>query len=220
MEYLLKISWSHELSVPVGDKSAHEASVHVPQLFYFSLFVLVFGGSLWIPQFFRVHRIFRSWKCMLSIVVLAGLIALIVQYNTLVHPYFLADNRHYTFYVWNRLFGRYEQAKFAIIPAYIFGLSTIFSSIDGSIGFKIFFVLSTLLTLCLQKLIEVRYFLIPFLLLRLNRSSVTKKWTFVELLVNLVINALTFKIFFTTVIRWDDFEDDQRIIWWKTCNKI
>jgi alpha-1,2-glucosyltransferase len=130
-----------------------------------------------------------------------------------VHPYLLADNRHYTFYVWNRFFGRYEHARFAAIPIYVFGLSTIFSSLDGSIGFKMFFVISTVLTLCLQKLIEIRYFLIPFLLLRLNRSSVTKKWTFLELLVNLSLNAITFSIFFNTEIRWKDFEDVQRIIW-------
>lgn len=197
----------------VGDKTAHEASLHVPQLFYFSLFVLVFGSSLWIPQLLRIHRVLGSWKCMLAILWLAGVMIVIVNYNTIVHPYLVADNRHYTFYVWNRFYNRHEYARFAIIPAYIFGLVTILNSLDGSIGFKIFFVVSTVLTLCLQKLIEVRYFLIPFLLLRLNRASVKKKWTFIELLVNIIINFLTFKIFFTTEIRWSDFEDIQRIIW-------
>lgn len=150
---------------------------------------------------------------MLLIIWVAGLMVVIINYNTLVHPYLLADNRHYTFYVWNRFYNRHEYARFAIIPAYIFGLATVLNSLDGSVGFKMFFIISTTLTLCLQKLIEVRYFLIPFLLLRLNRSTVTKKWTFVELLVNLVLNYLTFKIFFTTEIKWKDFEDIQRIIW-------
>lgn len=199
--------------ISVGDKTAHEASLHLPQLFYFSIFVLVFGSSMWIPQLLKVHRIFRSWKCLLGIVILAGLIALVVQYNTLIHPYMLADNRHYTFYIWNRFYARYELARFAIIPVYIFGLSVICSSIDGSIGFKIFFIVSTILTLCLQSMIEVRYFLIPFLLLRLNRTKVTKKWSFVELLINLALNYITFNIFFTREIRWSNFEDAQRIIW-------
>lgn len=197
----------------VGDKTAHEASVHIPQLFYFSLFVLVFGSSLWIPQLLRAHTIFRSWKCLLSILVLAVAIAAAVHFNTLVHPYLLADNRHYTFYVWNRFYNRYEFARFAIIPVYIFGLSTVFSSLDGSIGFKMFFIISTVLTLCLQKLIEIRYFLLPFLILRLNQRSVIKKWTILELLINITLNAITFKIFFETEIRWSDFVDVQRIIW-------
>lgn len=150
---------------------------------------------------------------MLSILLLSGVIYAAVRYNTLVHPYLLADNRHYTFYVWNRFYARHEYARFAIIPLYIFGLSTVFSSLDGSIGFKLFFVVSTVLTLCLQQLIEVRYFLIPFLLLRLNRTEVTKKWTFVELLVNIGINYLTFTIFFNKKVRWSDFDEDQQIIW-------
>lgn len=103
--------------------------------------------------------------------------------------------------------------RYAIIPAYIFGLSTIYNSFDGSIGFKIFFIISTILSLCLQQLIEVRYFLIPFLLLRLNRKTVTKKWTIVELLVNIFVNYVTLRIFFSIEIRWDDFMETQRIIW-------
>lgn len=200
-------------SIVIGDKTAHEASIHVPQLFYFSIFVLVFGCSLWIPQLLKSHRIFLNPKCLLSILVLGGVIAVIVKYNTLVHPYLLADNRHYTFYVWNRLYARHELARYAIIPVYIFGLSTIFSSLDGSIGFKIFFVVSTVLTLCLQRLIEVRYFLLPFLLLRLNRKTVTKKWSILELIVNLLINQFTFTIFFNVKIRWENFDEIQRIIW-------
>lgn len=175
--------------------------------------MLVFGCSIWIPQFFKTHKIFTSWKCLVSIIILSGAIAAAVKYNTLVHPYLLADNRHYTFYIWNRFFGRYEEARFFIIPAYVFGLSAIFASLDGSIGFKIFFIVSTVLTLCLQKMIEVRYFLVPFLLLRLNQSSVKKKWTFLELLVNLTFNVLTFEIFFKTEIKWNDFDEVQRIIW-------
>lgn len=200
-------------SIVVGDKTAHEASLHIPQLFYFSLFVLVFGASLWIPQLINLHKLFKSWKYPLCIIVLSVFVAAAVHYNTIVHPYMLADNRHYTFYIWNRFYGRYELARFAVIPAYLFGLTTIFNSLDGSIGFKIFFIISTALTLCLQQMIEVRYFLIPFLILRLNQTKVTKKWTAVELLCNFVINYLTFAIFFTTEIRWSNFSDIQRIIW-------
>lgn len=80
-------------SIVVGDKSAHEASIHVPQLFYFSIFVLVFGCSLWIPLLFKSYKIFKHPKCLLGIFALACAAAVIVKYNTLVHPYLLADNR-------------------------------------------------------------------------------------------------------------------------------
>lgn len=201
-------------SIVVGDKSAHEASIHVPQLFYFTLFVLIFGSSMWIPHVFDVFKIFKKWKYLLSVIFLGIVIAMIVKYNTLIHPYLLADNRHFTFYIWNRFYGRYALARFLIIPVYIFGLYTIFKSMNGgSIGFKIFYVISTLMTVCLQKMIEVRYFLIPFLLLRINRSYVVKKWSFLELCGNLCINYFAFKVFFNVEIKWSDFEDIQRIIW-------
>lgn len=200
-------------SIVVGDKSAHEASIHIPQIFYFSLFVLIFGSSLWIPHVLDVFKIFKSWKYFFTVIFLGIVIGLIVQYNTLIHPYLLADNRHFTFYIWNRFYGRYALARFLIIPVYIFGLYTIFNSLNGSIGFKIFYLISTLMTVCLQKMIEVRYFLIPFLLLRINRTSITKKWTFIELCGNLCINYFAFLVFFNVKIKWENFEDIQRIIW-------
>lgn len=200
-------------SIVVGDKTAHEASIHIPQLFYFTLFLLIFGSSLWIPHLFDVFKIFTNWRYLLTAAFLGLIIAIIVQYNTLIHPYLLADNRHFTFYIWNRLYGRYALARFFVIPVYIFGLYTMFNSLNGSIGFKMFFVLSTLLTVCLQKMIEVRYFLMPFLLLRLNRSSVVKRWTFIELCGNLCINYFAFKVFFNVEIKWKDFDEIQRIIW-------
>ena len=45
----------------------------------------------------------------------------IIRYNTLVHPYLLADNRHYTFYVWKRFFEVHDMAKYAFAWIYILG---------------------------------------------------------------------------------------------------
>lgn len=43
--------------------------------------------------------------------------ACIVHYNTIVHPFTLADNRHYTFYVF-RLLLRHPWTKYFVIPIY------------------------------------------------------------------------------------------------------
>lgn len=136
-----------------------------------------------------------------------------VHYNTIVHPYLLADNRHYTFYIWNRFYGRYLIMRYLLIPVYIFGLFVVCKSLSGSIGSKIFFFISTVLTICLQSLLEVRYFLIPFLLLRLQTKNVIKKWSLLEFFIHLAINYITFTIFFTREIKWNDFNEPQRIIW-------
>jgi alpha-1,2-glucosyltransferase len=155
----------------------------------------------------------RTAKGMLLILIAALSIAAIVHFNTIVHPYLLADNRHYTFYIWNRIYSRNLYFRFLMIPAYIFGLYNICASLRGSIAFKIFFIISIFLTFCLQSLVEVRYFLIPFLVLRLHQNDLKKKWSAAELLVNLVINYLTFRVFFSVETVWPEFDEPQRIIW-------
>lgn len=200
-------------SIVVGDKSAHEAKLHIPQIFYFSLFTLTFGSSLWIPKIVDGLKSILSWKGIIGFIILSALMVVVIYYNTIVHPYLLADNRHYTFYVWNRFYGKHMLVRYLLIPVYIFGLFVICNSLNGSIGSKIFFVISTVLTICLQSLLEVRYFLIPFLILRLTSRHVSRKWSLLEILINLVINYVTFTIFFTREIKWEDFDEPQRLIW-------
>ncbi|KAG5676778.1 hypothetical protein PVAND_006587 [Polypedilum vanderplanki] len=200
-------------SIVVGDKQAHVATIHLPQLFYFSLFTLVFGTSIWLPNLKKNLIHLRNIKCLLIIFFTMIIMVVIIQQNTIVHPYLLADNRHYTFYIWNRFYGRYWFFKYTMIPVYIFGLYNVYASLSGSIGFKIFYTFSILLTFCLQTLIEVRYFLIPFLILRLFKNNHEKKWSFMELIINILINFLTFKIFFSIKINWPEFQEPQRIIW-------
>ena len=43
---------------------------------------------------------------------------LIVHFNTIVHPFSLADNRHYTFYVF-RILLRHRATKYLVAPLYI-----------------------------------------------------------------------------------------------------
>lgn len=188
-------------------------TVHVPQFFYFLLFTLVFGPSLWIPQISSAIKSFFTPKGMITTIFLAAIMALVIHHNTIIHPYLLADNRHYTFYIWNRFYGRHLMVRYLLIPVYIFGLFVVNKSLNGSIGSKLFFFISIALTVCLQSLLEIRYFLIPFLLLRLQTKNIVKKWSFLEFLLNLILNFVTFNIFFTKEIKWVDFDEPQRIIW-------
>lgn len=145
---------------------------------------------------------------------MAGTLIMIIQSNSLVHPYLLADNRHYTFYLWNRFYLKYDWAKFAAIPAYIVGLMTIAKAMKSStIGFKLVFPVAIFLAICLQKLVEIRYFLVPFLFLRLNLKTVSSRNLLIEIFVYLLINGLTFYLFFTKEIKWKNYVEAQRLIW-------
>ncbi|KAI2466785.1 glycosyltransferase family 59 protein [Annulohypoxylon bovei var. microspora] len=58
-----------------------------------------------------------------SVVVLAGALvvvaALIVKFNTIIHPFTLADNRHYMFYVFRYTILRAWWIRYALIPVYL-----------------------------------------------------------------------------------------------------
>jgi alpha-1,2-glucosyltransferase len=69
------------------------------------------GGKTWS---LKISELPRLW----TILVLSTLAALVVHYNTIVHPFTLADNRHYVFYVF-RILTRHRYIKYLVTPIYI-----------------------------------------------------------------------------------------------------
>lgn len=57
----------------------------------------------------------------------------IVQYNTIIHPFTLADNRHYMFYVFRYSILRASWVRFALVPVYI-GCGTLCWKTLGGFG--------------------------------------------------------------------------------------
>merc|ERR1712098_960165 len=106
--------------IVVGDRSAHTATIHLPQLGYFAAFF----AALTFP--FAVKNIKDFFDGVIhnygKVVALVILMVIIIQYNTMAHPYLLADNRHYTFYIWRKIFMRHWTVKYLLVPVYIFGL--------------------------------------------------------------------------------------------------
>ena len=124
--------------VVLGDKSNHVATIHLPQILYtWPLFIffswplaypyiatLAVGLFAKIPNvasmqtmlvFKRRNVLPRLWVLGLFTV----LALLIVHLNTIVHPFTLADNRHYTFYVF-RLLLRPWWVRYVVTPVYVF----------------------------------------------------------------------------------------------------
>lgn len=142
------------------------------------------------------------------------LLAGVIKYYTLVHPYLLADNRHYTFYIWNRFYGNFELAKYIVIPVYIIAITNIFIKLRAkSFGFSLLFIVCLIVGVSFQLLLELRYFLIPFLILRLQTLKPKTNYLIFEFLCYVIINLATLYLFFTKEIYWTDFKEVQRIIW-------
>ncbi|CAK1597982.1 unnamed protein product [Parnassius mnemosyne] len=113
--------------IVVGDKKAHEAAIHMPQLLYFLLFYGVFGLPYVLAKVPSTLKLILSNKT--KALILLILFIIIVHYNTITHPYLLADNRHYTFYIWNHWFGKYSHAKYTTTPVYVFLLFSLYDNL-------------------------------------------------------------------------------------------
>ncbi|XP_037299379.1 putative Dol-P-Glc:Glc(2)Man(9)GlcNAc(2)-PP-Dol alpha-1,2-glucosyltransferase [Manduca sexta] len=200
-------------SIVVGDKKAHEATLHLPQLFYFSLFYGFFGLPYALAKLGSTLKLIFSQKLRVFLLIIVCLV--IVHFNTITHPYLLADNRHFTFYIWNRWFGKYEFAKYATVPVYVFLFYSLYDNLrdQNCISFLLPYSVSTILVLALQKLIEVRYFLVPYIILRLRFVRPSYKIVIFEFLWYVLINVAAFHVFFSRAVYWKDFDDAQRIIW-------
>ncbi|CAG9789766.1 unnamed protein product [Diatraea saccharalis] len=200
-------------SIVVGDKDAHKAVLHIPQVLYFLLFYGVFGLPYVLNKSLSTLKLIATNK--IKVILFGLLLAVIVHYNTVIHPYLLADNRHYTFYVWNRWFGKYDFAIYATIPVYIFLLFNLYDNLcnQNCISFLLPYSVCMFVVLALQKMIEVRYFLVPYIILRLRFVKASNLIITFEFLWYLSINFVTFYLFFNKEIYWKDFDYAQRLIW-------
>ncbi|XP_075238649.1 alpha-1,2-glucosyltransferase Alg10 isoform X2 [Lycorma delicatula] len=198
--------------IVIGDKQQHVAAIHFPQFFYFTLYYLFFTSSFSVVKLYPFYKFLKkNWKLTIFSLLLCSVI---VYFNTLVHPYLLADNRHYTFYIWNRVYGKYEVARYIFIPVYIYGLFCIYDNINH-LNFvnQLGFFISAAMCLVPQKLVDVRYFIFPYLLLRLQIKHSHWWQLLIEFFLNIFINILTIYIFITKTFYWSDFNEPQRIMW-------
>ncbi|KAL1114883.1 hypothetical protein AAG570_007707 [Ranatra chinensis] len=196
----------------VGDKSAHQAEINLPQLFYFSFFVIAFALPYFIVRiksflkFVLQHKLFSA-LCMLLFVI-------ITRYNTVVHPYLLADNRHYVFYLWKAFYERRVMPKYLLSPVYFFGLYSIISHLKNkSFLFLLGYFVSLVVSIVPQKLLEYRYYILPFMVFRININNLSWLQLSAELLFFLVINVMSIYIFASKEFYWADSKEIQRIIW-------
>lgn len=199
--------------IVIGDRTAHVATVHICQIFYFSVFVSLFSWPYVVPhwrtflKFLRRHWIFVG--CVIAVMIT------VIRFNTLVHPYVLADNRHYVFYVWNRFMLRYATFKYLLIPIYCASLFVMWQNVSH-LRFltQINYVVCVCTVLIPQLLLEPRYFILPYIFYRLNMKKPEKWQMCLESLTICAINFLQFFIFANKVFYWNDQPFAQRISWW------
>ncbi|XP_028909173.1 dol-P-Glc:Glc(2)Man(9)GlcNAc(2)-PP-Dol alpha-1,2-glucosyltransferase-like [Ornithorhynchus anatinus] len=200
--------------VAVGDRSSHEACLHFPQLFYFFSFTLFFSfPHLISPK--KVRTFLQSaWKRRARYVALTAVSLFLVWKFTYVHKYLLADNRHYTFYVWKRVFERYSVVKYLLVPGYVFAGWSIAESLKSKSTFwNLMFAVCVAAGTVPQRLFEFRYFILPYVIYRLNIPVPSVPKLLCEFGLYVAINFVTFYLFLHKTFRWPNSEDVQRFMW-------
>lgn len=215
--------------VTFGDKENHQMSFHLVQIFYCWTFV----GGLTLPIWLSRKTFVDYWKFtvgsrgLMLIYTLACYYAIfyVVKNFTIVHPFLLADNRHYTFYIYRRILNN-PYLQYLVVPVYHFfqwlipymlSRTPSHSQLKMSSFGIIAFMAITTLTIIPSPLFEPRYYIVPFVLFRLfSKLQLTSHDTrnhMYEFVWYLFINGLVFLVFFNYEFTWLSETGVQRIIW-------
>ncbi|SGZ47735.1 CIC11C00000002045 [Sungouiella intermedia] len=214
--------------ITFGDKENHQVSFHLAQVFYCAAFMAFFTFPLWFSyKTIKIYSQFAfTYRYGFNSVITAvsyALIYYIIKNYTVVHPFLLADNRHYTFYIYRKILSR-KHAEVLLVPAYHFCCWLVVFILKDShksvLSMKstgiIAFVGAIAITLIPSPLFEPRYYIVPLVLFRIfirpKSDTVTRNHLY-EFLWYLFINAVVFIVFFSYEFTWLTEPGYQRIIW-------
>lgn len=200
--------------IVLGDKEAHQPKLHSAQILYFLGFCSIFGAS-WM---FHIRILRRFLYFMIRSPVMAALasalIIYLISFGRYAHPYLLADNRHLTFYIWRRILDRHNSyVPYLLTPLYLLSSLSIWHHFRNR-GCKhtLLYIFCTMLVTIPNGLLEPRYFIIPYVFLRLNIDT-----GFIGLILeisqHLAINVSMHYLFLYKTFHWADSLEVQRIMW-------
>lgn len=200
--------------IVLGDKEAHQPKLHLAQILYFLGFCSLFGTA-WMFQLRILKRfLYFTIRSPLTVVLAGSVIIFLIASGRYAHPYLLADNRHITFYIWRRILDRHNSyVPYMLTPVYLIASFSVWHHFRSQ-GCKrlLLFIFCSLMVIVPNGLFELRYFIIPYALLRLN-ADVGASSASLEILQNILTNIGMHYLFLHKTFRWTDSQELQRIMW-------
>lgn len=166
--------------IVLGDKAHHTPVRHLMQPLYCLLYCTAWlSPVLWSPTALynamaSLHAaVRRQPAATLAVLALCtAAIAFTVRFFTLVHPFLLADNRHFTFYIWRRLLNATPSARYALVPAYLYSAWAARQALSHRCSIWVAALVgATVAVLVPAHLVEFRYFTVPFYFLFLHMRT-------------------------------------------------
>ncbi|KRZ77234.1 Dol-P-Glc:Glc(2)Man(9)GlcNAc(2)-PP-Dol alpha-1,2-glucosyltransferase [Trichinella papuae] len=199
--------------IALGDRQAHQLSFHLVQVCYCMVVFLVFNIAVLLPKLdiYGLLLFAKRRKMLFSLLVIGSTVS--IALFTYAHPYLLADNRHLTFYIWRRWFMAHWSAKYLLMPVYFLSLTAVHRSLEmHSFCWKILFWLTLALVTVPNRLLELRYFIIPYYMWRIHAKVQCTKTLLFEFTYSMLINCACLILFFYKTFSWPDEQHLQRII--------
>ncbi|CAK9439122.1 uncharacterized protein LODBEIA_P33460 [Lodderomyces beijingensis] len=207
--------------ITLGDKKNHQVQLHLVQVFYCFTFICFFTWPVLLhKRTLTNYARFLTGNYGVNLAFNAMSfwgIYYIIRNFTIVHPFLLADNRHYTFYIYRRLLSP-KYSPFVATPMYHFASYSIVSSLSNAKSLSpitiMAFLVAVVLTIVPSPLFEPRYYIIPLIIFRLNVGPRYKYAHVGEFAWLMLINSLTSLVFFNYTFTWSSEPNTiQRIIW-------
>jgi alpha-1,2-glucosyltransferase len=204
-------------SIVVGDKQHHSSVVHLAQLCYAAAAAsamytspLVNEGLISTANMKQLlaytQRQFATVRSAVASCAVLTLAAAALAYSSKAHPFLLADNRHYTFYIWQRWLGKGAVYRCALLPVYGYTAWSVLHRlcIVRSQLWTLMLVCVTAAVIVPAELLEVRYFTVPVLLVQLNSPQRSHAALLSTALACAAVNVLLVYVFLYKPFAWPD----------------
>lgn len=194
-------------SVALGDKQSHSPSLHLAQFFYCNTTIAIF---CW--PFLRLKRLNASRIFSFLLISLLAFVA--VQVGSIAHPYILADNRHWTNFIWRRAL-KHEIIRYLLVPIHSSAILLISDClIHRGLVWVLGYFTTCAIVLIPSPLIEPRYYILPLVFFLLNCRITSKKQVALQIVIFVAINAFVVGSFLYRPFTWHHLPATlQRRIW-------
>ena len=195
-------------SIALGDKGSHSVSLHFAQFFYCTTTIFIFCFPLLIPNQWKKPS--RAVICFFAVSLLVAFLA--VRHGTIVHPYVLADNRHWINFIWRRFLCK-EAIRFALVPLHALSITLIYENLMETRGFLWAFgyFCTCAIVLIPSPLPEPRYYIFPLVFFTLNCKIPSKGRLIIQMALFTIINSFIIGMFLYKPFLWSNGELQRRI---------
>ncbi|KAL6762260.1 DIE2/ALG10 family-domain-containing protein [Haematococcus lacustris] len=195
--------------VALGDKAAHQPVRHPAQLAYFCLFAASILGPAVLPVVGSAAGAGTDYpmRAVLFSAAALWLSRWCLTHGPGPHPYLLADNRHFTFYIWRKLLAKQSGVWSLLVGpgAGLSGLVLVHGLLQRQSGLWVAgWAVCTAVVLVPAWLLEFRYFTAPFLMLALHLPRPPRLHVWTTLAMYVTLNSCTLYLFLCKPFAWAD----------------